>query len=77
MKLILVPGSCDRERAARAAKATALADILVEYGIDAYDVALMQDDMWQLAAQAAGVRMPSAITRKLVEQLVAHQGDRL
>lgn len=66
------------EAAARARKASALADMLALVGVEtAEDVAALTESSWLLAAMAAGtlrgrpMGVPSERTRKLVADLVA------
>jgi len=61
---------------ARAMKAANLAVCLAKAGIPASDVALMRDEHWAMAAQAADVRMPSTETRRLVLDLMRRREQR-
>jgi len=54
------------ERAARLEKALAFTTLFALYRIPVQDVALMNDQQWRMAAQAAGVNPPSAQTRVMI-----------
>jgi len=66
----IIPGRNQFERIARAEKVVALAQALVAAEIPVADVARMDDAQWAMAAQAAGTRAASTITRELVIRLV-------
>ncbi len=55
---------------ARMAKAKKLADLLYDHGIAADDVQNVPAEMWPQLAKLAGVNVPSADTRALVQRLV-------
>lgn len=74
MKLVLVPGSCDRERANRAAVAEKLATVLDALSCSAEIASVMGEPQWILAAKAAKVKLPSAQTRTLVVTLLGRMG---
>lgn len=66
-----------RERAAaekiavaRHKKATALTDLILRTGLTLTQVRGMSDESWAIAAQLAGVRVPSDTTKALCMQMV-------
>jgi hypothetical protein len=60
----------------RIAKATRLADALIEAGADSLTLTLMGEPQWCAAALAAHCSVPSAETRALVSQLIAARKTR-
>ena len=56
----------------RRLKAAYLMDALISLGIDAAAAVDLDDEQWKHAARTARVRIPSADTRRLVVDLLAH-----
>src|SRR5882724_2708721 len=54
------------ELAARLLKSIALTNTMRQFGIDAADAELMDDEMWRLAAKGAKVNYPGPETRRMV-----------
>ena len=61
------------EQSARAIKAAKLAKFFARKGVDGEDLAFMDDAGWKAAAKVAGIRVPSATTRKAVIDLLTSE----
>ncbi len=74
MRSVLIPEQVapvvDYAGNAREAKAKKLADLLYDHGIASADVESVPAEMWPQLAKLAGVNVPSADTRALVQRLV-------
>lgn len=60
-----------REAAARTAKASKMANVLIAHKADATTVAALPENGRRLVAELAGCRMPSPTTWALVAEMVA------
>lgn len=58
------------ELLARERKALRLADTLAHYGVTSRDCEAASEHDWRLAAQVAGVNVPSAETRSIVIKML-------
>jgi len=58
------------EALSRERKACTLADTLQRHGITAAEAEAASDSDWELACKAAGTRLPSAETRRIVVQML-------